>query len=857
MSTRHAWRRTPQKNSEKEVGLLESFDNHMNNPSQDVLVELALDVNWTLSRAAGTLWSRLNPELWERTHNPWAVLQTVSGQDLKRITSEPEFRETLDEIVRTRTAENEAPRWFQQHHAKSPLTCVAYFSMEYMLSEALPIYSGGLGNVAGDQLKAASDLGVPVVGVGLLYSRGYFRQEIDRNGAQRALYPFNDPGQLPVSPVRDANGDWLRFALPFPGTDLWVRAWEVKAGRNRLLLLDTNDPANIPSYRGITGELYGGGPELRLRQEQVLGIGGWRLLRALNIHPEVCHLNEGHAAFAVLERAASFRDDTGVSFHAAMAATRPGNLFTTHTAVEAGFDRFPVELMRTHFDWDGAQRLGISFDELMALGRRNPDDREEPFNMAYLAIRGSGGVNGVSRLHGDVSRALFEPLFPRWPTEEVPVGYVTNGVHVSTWDSHEAHQLWKDTCGHHCWEGNLEGRGVQFRKAADGPIWNMRTAGRKAMIDYLRPRYSRQVGIQGASAGEIAQAGRILDVHTLTLGFARRFATYKRPNLLLHDPGRLRRILSNGQRPVQLVLAGKAHPADGTGQEMIREWSDFIRESGLHSSVVFLSDYDMLLTERMVGGVDVWINTPRRPWEACGTSGMKVLVNGGLNLSEIDGWWAEAYAPEVGWAIGDGREHGEDPAWDAAEAVATYELLEDHIIPEFYERNEAGIPVKWVARVRESMARLTPEYSANRTVRQYTEDHYIPAAVAYQARTAQGGKLGVEVLAWEQKLSGHWSNISFGALKVESKNGALHFEIPVHLGEVDPGAVKVELFAGGRNGGGPVRKAMDRGAPLAGGFVYSASVADDRPSSDFTPRVMPYHPSASVPLEAGEIVWQK
>jgi len=826
--------------------------------SQDILVQLALDVNRTLSRAAGTLWRRLNPELWERTHNPWAVLQTVSGQDLRRITSEPGFRATLDEIVRTSAAQNESPQWFQQHHSQSPLTCVAYFSMEYMLSEALPIYSGGLGNVAGDQLKAASDLGVPVVGVGLLYSQGYFRQEFDRNGAQRALYPFNDPGQLPVSPIRDANGDWLRLAIPFPGSDIWVRTWEVKVGKTRLLLLDTNDPANIPAYRGITSELYGGGPELRLRQELVLGIGGWRLLRALSIHPQVCHLNEGHAAFAVLERAASFKDDTGVSFPAAMAATRPGNLFTTHTAVEAGFDRFPVELMRTHFDWDGAQWLGISFDELMAFGRRNPADPEEPFNMAYLAIRGSGAVNGVSRLHGEVSRALFEPLFPRWPAEEVPVGHVTNGVHVATWDSDEAHQLWKETCSHQCWAGNLEGMEAQVRKAADAPIWNMRTAARKSMIEYLRPRYSQQVAIQGRSAGDIAQAGRILDVNALTLGFARRFATYKRPNLLLHDPGRLRRILSNPQRPVQLVLAGKAHPADGTGQDMIRQWNEFIQESGLHTSVVFLSDYDMLLTERMVGGVDVWINTPRRPWEASGTSGMKVLVNGGLNLSEIDGWWAEAYAPEVGWAIGDGREHGDDPAWDAAEAIATYVLLEEHIIPDFYQRNESGIPVKWVARVRESMARLTPEYSANRTVRQYTDDHYIPAAVAYAARAAQGGKLAGEVLAWQQELGAHWAKVSFGSPKVESKNRAWHFEIPVYLREVDPSAVQVEIFAAGRNGDGPLRKAMERGVQLpGGGFLYAASVAEDRPSSEFTPRVIPCHPSASVPLEAGQILWQK
>ncbi|HTB16425.1 MAG TPA: alpha-glucan family phosphorylase [Bryobacteraceae bacterium] len=814
------------------------------------MTELALDVRWTLSRDADKLWRKLNPELWERTQNPWAVLQTVSGENLKRITSEPAFRATLDEIMQARAADNDSTHWFQTKYSNSSLKCAAYFSMEYMLGEALPIYSGGLGNVAGDQLKAANDLGVPVVAVGLLYSQGYFRQEIDKNGVQHALYPFNDPGQLPVSPVRDANGDWLRLAIPFPGTDIRVRAWEVHVGRARLLLLDTNDPVNIPEYRGITSELYGGGPELRLRQEHVLGIGGWRLLRALSIQPEVCHLNEGHAAFAVLERAASFKDDTGSDFHVALTATRAGNLFTTHTAVEAGFDRFPVDLMRTHFERYCGERLGIGFDEFMSLGRRNPYDAGEPFNMAYLAIRGSGAVNGVSRLHGAVSRSLFEPLFPRWPAAEVPVGYVTNGVHMPTWDSDAAFQMWTEVCGAGCWHGDLEGVEARLRATSDMPIWNMRTVARKSMIDYMRPRYSQQVGVSGGSSEEIEEAARILDPDALTLGFARRFATYKRPNLLLHDPDRLKRILTNRERRVQLVLAGKAHPADGAGQELIRQWNEFIRHSGLHSSVVFLSDYDMLLTERMVGGVDVWINTPRRPWEASGTSGMKVLVNGGLNLSELDGWWAEAYAPEVGWAIGDGREHGDDPAWDAAEAEAVYTLLEQHIIPEFYQRNAAGIPERWVARIRESMARLTPQYSANRAVRQYTEEHYVPAASAYAARIAQGGKLAREILLWEQNLARNWSGISFGALKAESKNGAMHIEVAVHLGGLDPGMVQVELFAEGSEG--PVRKVMERNES-----IYRATVEGNRPASDFTPRLVPYHPSASVPLEAGEILWQK
>ena len=825
---------------------------------EDILAELALDVNWTLSRAADKLWRRINAELWERTHNPWAVLQTVSGENLKRITAEPDFQATLDEIVNERAAENQAARWFNKTYPDAALTSVAYFSMEYMLSEALPIYSGGLGNVAGDQLKAASDLGVPVVAVGLLYSQGYFRQELDRNGAQRALYPFNDPGQLPIRPVRDSSGDWLRFTLPFPGCDLWVRAWEVKAGRARLLLLDTNDPANVPEYRTINGELYGGGPELRLRQEYVLGVGGWRLLRALAIQPEVCHLNEGHAAFAVLERAATYMGDTGNSFPVSLAVTRAGNLFTTHTPVEAGFDRFSEDLMRTYLGRYAADRLGIAFDDLMALGRANPLDHAEPFNMAYLAIRTSGAVNGVSRLHGAVSRALFRPLFPRWPTDEVPVSHVTNGVHVPTWNSPEAHQLWKGSCGQDCWHGDLGGMDVRFRATADAPIWNMRNAARKSLIEYVRVRYSRQVAIEGGSSSDIAAAEHVFNENVLTLGFARRFATYKRPNLLLRDPARLTRILGNRDRPVQLLIAGKAHPQDGAGQAMIREWNEFIRRSGLEAAVAFLSDYDMLLTDEMVGGVDVWINTPRRPWEASGTSGMKVLVNGGLNLSETDGWWAEAYTPEVGWAIGDGREHGDDPGWDAAEADALYAILEQQVVPQFYRRDDAGIPQQWVARIRESMARLTPQYSANRAVREYTEAHYLPAAQAYRARAASNGKPGADIVAWQQAVAGNWHSASFGALKVETWDGTMNFEVPVYLGGIHPEQVRVELFANPSGSEGPLRQEMQRSADLpGGGFLYQAWVHGHRPPGDFTPRVMPHRGDAAVPLECAQILWQK
>ncbi len=786
------------------------------------------------------------------------VLQTVSGAKLKEITSDPKFQAELDRLTQSGQADDESPRWFQQAHPNSPLTRVAYFSMEYMLSEALPIYSGGLGNVAGDQLKAANDLGVPVAAIGLLYDQGYFRQEIDRDGTQRALYPFNDPGQLPIKPLRTANGDWLRLSIPFPGCDLWIRAWEVQVGRMRLYLLDTNDPANIPEYRGITSELYGGGPDLRLRQEHVLGIGGWRLLRSLGIHPEVCHLNEGHAAFALLERAACYMEDTGHPFSVALTVTRAGNLFTTHTPVEAGFDRFSANLMRTHFERYCADRLRISFEELMSLGQRNAGDQNEPFNMAYFSVRGSGAVNGVSRLHGVVSRGLFQPLFPRWPTSEVPVRHVTNGVHVPTWDSEPARKLWSEACGSRCWRDEISQMEARIRNTDDNRIWNMRSQGRRLLIEYLRTRYSRQVAIQGGSAAEISEAEKIFDSSVLTLGFARRFATYKRPNMLLHDPARLMRILSNPQRPAQLVIAGKAHPQDAAGQAMIRQWTQFIRGIGGRSPVIFISDYDMLLTEQLVGGVDVWINTPRRPWEASGTSGRKVLVNGGLNISELDGWWAEAFSRDVGWAIGDGREHGEDPAWDAIEAEALYEILEHEVVPEFYERNAAGVPQEWIARTRESVARLTPVYSANRTVREYTENHYLPSAAAYIARVGQSGRLGIEVVDWQRRLARSWNHRGFGPVHVDHKDGRVQLEVILYLGDLYPEAIQVELFAEGQNGGDAVRVPMHRDTTLPdGGFRYTAIIDSGRDAADFTPRAVPYHPNAIVPLEANQILWQR
>ena len=553
----------------------------------DALAELALDLRSSWNHATDLLWRQLDPVLWELTHNPWVVLQTVSREKLRRDMGDPAFRETVNSLLQSRRHTAQAPAWFQQTYPQSRLNRVVYFSMEFMLSEALPIYSGGLGNVAGDQLKAASDLGVPVVGVGLLYQQGYFRQVIEQDGAQHAIFPYNDPGQLPIVPLRNKNGEWLRLQLNLPGYPIWLRIWEVQVGRTKLYLLDSNDAANYPAYRGITSELYGGGPYLRLLQELVLGIGGWRLLTALGIEPEVCHLNEGHAALAVLERARSFMQASGQSFEVALSVTRAGNLFTTHTAVAAGFYCFEPALIERCLGGYAQEELGITLHDLLALGRENPNDAEEHFNMAYLAIRGTGAVNAVSRLHGEVSRHLFVPLLPRWPEAEVPVGHVTNGIHVPSWEWRQPMIFGRRPVGKERWLGTTETLEQDIRRVSDTRLWGFRCGARKELVEYARERLSRQLAAAGATSEAVEGAKHLFDPNTLTVGFARRFATYKRPDLLLHDPERLLRLLTNAQRPMQLIMAGKAHPADQSGQVLIEKWTNFIRRPEARASCDF------------------------------------------------------------------------------------------------------------------------------------------------------------------------------------------------------------------------------------------------------------------------------
>lgn len=818
---------------------------------------LALDLRWTWSHFSDRLWERLDPEAWERTGNPYFILQNVSQAQLDEAAKDKNLTRDMKSWLEQREQYQRDTGWFGQSHPTTPIKHIAYFSMEFGLSEALPIYSGGLGILAGDHLKAASDLGVPIVGVGLLYQQGYFRQILNAESWQLEVFPYNDPINLPVMPVQNPDGGWLRIKLDLPGRTLLVRVWQAQVGKVMLYLLDSNDPLNSPRDRGITANLYPSEPERRLMQEIVLGIGGWRALEELGLDIDACHLNEGHAAFVIPARARSFMANTGQSFPVALWATRAGNIFTTHTPVEAAFDRFDSGLIRPYAQ-HLAEMMNAPMDQLLALGRRDPSNLDEPFNMAYLAMRGSGFVNGVSQLHGTVSREIFQSLFPGWPSREVPVGHITNGVHVPSWDSSDADALWTQICGKDRWLGTLEQLCPLITEVKDDALWAFRVSQRLALIQYVRRRLVRQLKEHGESAERIHLAQHVLDPNALTLGFARRFTAYKRPTLLLYDRPRLLRLLLDHHRPVQLIIAGKAHPKDEQGKRLVQTLAQFADLPELRDRVVFLEDYEMALAQELVAGIDVWLNTPRRPIEASGTSGMKVLVNGGLNLSELDGWWAEAYTPEVGWALGNGLDH-EQALQDAQEAEQLYDHLEQRIIPEFYDHDHEGIPRAWVARIRTSMAKLTAQYSSNRMVREYVEKAYLPAASAYHQRETDNAKRAIALCDWQKKIEEHWHGLRFGEVRISQVETHWAFEAEVFCGDLDPVAIKVELFAEALQNMPPTTVAMEQKDPILGmvnAYHYCGNVSAMRPAHHYTPRIVPYHPNALLPLENSHITWK-
>lgn len=795
-------------------------------PELAALRELAFDVRWSWNHGADRLWNAVNSETWRKTGNALLVLQR-SEERLRELAADRSFLREVQRQAEARRRYLERETWFAREDARHDIASIAYFSMEFGLSEALPLYAGGLGILAGDYLKTASDLGIPVVGVGLLYRQGYFQQRFDGHEDQEELYVVYDPAELPLRPVaRGAHGA-LTVTVALAARTVRLTVWEAHVGRARLYLLDSDHPENAAGDRAITGRLYADDPAVRLEQEIVLGIGGMRVLDALGLEPDVLHLNEGHAAFAVLERARLFAARAGIPFEAALRCTRPGTVFTTHTAVAAAFDRFAPDAIAANL-WSYAQEAEIPLEALSALG--TPPGTEAQFEMPVLALRGAGAVNAVSPLHRRVSRSLFAPLFPRWPLDEIPIACVTNGVHMPSWDSISADSFWTTAGGAERWTAAWHTLEERLSGASDDALWELRRAQRQAL--------SRRLGR--------------FDPEALVLGFARRFTGYKRGELLLADPDRLARLLASAERPVQLVVAGKAHPSDADGKRTIHRWLEFVARSDVRGRAIFVPDYDLTTATTIIEGVDVWLNMPRRGWEACGTSGMKILVNGGLNCSTLDGWWDECYDPGVGWAVG-----GRDGADDAADAEALYRLLENEIVPEFYAR-EHGHPKRWLARIRASMGRLTPRCSTNRMMRDYLE-LYRPAARAYRARTANRGAAGLRLEGRLTALARGWERLAFGAVNVVAADGGVAASVELHLGGIAPEDVRVELYADpDREGALPERHRLEaEGAGTDESQSYAGVVATPRPATDYTPRAVPAIAEAFVPLECSPIRWSR
>ena len=821
-------------------------------PALNDLVELATDLRWTWNHSADALWEQINQTLWEKTQNPYILLQNISHSELLALAEKPEFLQQLQEVMKERTTYRNRCGWYGENYPDAKIQRIAFFSMEYGLGSALPFYAGGLGILSGDTLKAASDLCIPMVGVGLLYHQGYFRQMIDAESRQHEIYTSYDPAMLPVRPVYTEQGDWLKVAVDLPGRSLLLRVWMAQVGSLPLYLLDSNHPLNSPTDQGITSQLYGGGREVRFLQEMVLGIGGWKMLEALELNIDVCHLNEGHAAFVILARTLSLMQKTGLSFWSALWINRAGTLFTTHTPVASAFDTYDSALI-TQYAAPIVKELNISLDQLLALGRKNPQDSNEAFNLAWFSMRCSLHANGVSQKHGETSRYLFRELYPQWPVPEIPIHHITNGIHMPSWDSPWADKLWTDTAGKERWQGGIEQLGKSMTGISDKQLWAFRNSERQSLVDYVRNRHAMDLSQRGENEAAVALAERILDPNILTLGFARRFTEYKRPYLLLMDRQRLCRLLNNPIHPVQILIAGKAHAQDEKGKTYVHEWAQFSHTNEAAGRVVFLGDYDIPLAREMVQGVDVWINTPRSPWEACGTSGMKVLVNGGLNLSVLDGWWAHAFNPQYGWAI--------TSESDADDAVCDelFNLLETQVVPTFYQRNADGIPGQWVKHIRASMADLAPRFSSNRMLREYIENFYLSAAQAYHDRLADHGALAQQLHEWQQQTHHYWHELRWGDKHITRTDKGFRFEVSLYLDGLTPDSVEVQLYAEAEDPhGNALCVTMQRLKTIEGAidsYLYCTDVNSQRPPEHFTPRVIAHHPAAHVPQENPLILW--
>ncbi len=828
------------------------------------LRRLAQNLWWAWNRDARSLFTRIDASLFEVVgENPLALLARVPQRRLDELAADGAYVADLEAAVAALDAYLAAETWFGRNHGdlRSDLR-VGYFSMEFGLHECLPVYSGGLGVLAGDHLKTASDLGVPLVAVGIAFSQGYFHQQLDEEGLQVERYPPNDWHDLPVAPALAPDGRRARVAvtLPVAGAsaekparrDVFLEAWRVEVGRVSLYLLDANLVENAPADRTLTNTLYGGDRNHRIRQEILLGVGGVRMLRALGLAPTVCHMNEGHSAFLAVERVRELMVHEGASFAVAREAAGAGNVFTTHTPVPAGNDAFAHDLIAPYLSIL-AEGLGMKGEELLRVGRVDPKDAAAEFSMPVLAIRMADRYNAVSVLHGREARAMWRVLWPTLPLDDVPIGAVTNGVHARTWVGPEVGALLHRHLGPAFDEGTLEPADwARVAAIPDEEIWQARQLGRARFVAHVRRRL-RALGERRSRPMEVARADTLLDPKALTLGFARRFATYKRGALLLRDPERLLRILSQADRPVQLVFAGKAHPQDWGGKELIREIVRASQTERFRGRILFVEDYDMGVARSLVTGVDVWLNTPRRPLEASGTSGMKAAMNGVLHASILDGWWCEAFAGDNGFAIGQGEEYADTEHGDRVEAHALYRLLEEELVPLFYDRDAAGLPRGWIHRMKRSIATIGPAFDTARMVRDYVGGLYVPAALRAKAMCGAGLEGARAIVAWKERVAAAWASVRVESVAERAPETLLvgqHLRVvaDVNLAGLSPSDVAMDLYFGRLRGG----HALESGeaAPMAcvgdlgdGGFRFEGAIPTPTPGQHaFAVRLRPAHP---------------
>jgi starch phosphorylase len=818
---------------------------------------LAYNLRWAWDERTRDLFRWLDPDGWEASgHDPVALLGLVQRERLESMAADPGFMSFMNEVHEELLRYMQWPRWFQGR--KTPLRRVAYFSPEFGITEALPQYSGGLGVLAGDHLKAASGLGLPLLGVCLFYRQGYFRQELNADGWQQERYPRLDPHAMPLDLV-----EGVRVTVDLAGTPLVAQLWRAHVGRVPLYLLDADIEENDDASRGVTDRLYAGDEEHRLRQEILLGIGGVRALQAAGEEAQVFHTNEGHAGFLGLERIRGFVVEEGLRFAEAVEAVRAGTVFTTHTPVPAGIDRFPKEMMERYFK-RFAEECGVSFSELMALGLEPGAGSDAPFNMAVMGLRLASMSNGVSKLHGAVSRRMFAGLWPGVPDNEVPVTSVTNGVHARTWVSPEMDELLNRYVLPE-WPEADDTRWARIDDAHDDEVWRVRDVGRQRLVGFVRHRMRESALARGASQSDVVWCDEVFDPRALTIGFARRFAAYKRATLLLSQPERLKALLTSVERPVQFVFAGKAHPADDVGKAMIREIVQFARDPEVRHRIAFVENYDIVVARALYQGCDVWVNTPRRPLEACGTSGEKAAYNGVLNCSILDGWWDEMFDGENGWAISSAETYDDPVRRDEVEAASLFDLLERQIVPLFYERFGGPVPRRWVHKVKSSLRSLGWRVSASRMVRDYVEEMYEPAAARVEVLTADRGKRARALTAWKERVSKGWPAVR--VLSVETEAALVDLgsfkkvEAVVALGSLSEADVEVQLLHGSVGSTEELTPASVVTMEQVGldgdqGWRYAGSFACDAAGRyGFTVRVVPSHPDLTTFAELGSITW--